>query len=469
MVRHLLETIGSIIAGVFHKGETWFVLFLAGFAGILFFVPLDLTIAIWKFFAATWWLWLFILIWRLFLSTWMAWRQEISREFDCKSTLWEIQIPRATEKGAEAMETILDAFHSLKNGPGDPREKYWDGEIVRWFSFEIVSFGGEVHFYLRGYYKTESLIHAAFHAHYPDVELVEVEDYVSRFPQTVTEIYEQESDIWGMEMNLGRDPVYPLTTYRSYLNDPAEEKRIDPMATLLEVMGNAKPGEIVGTQIIFRPSDRDWTEKAIEQIEEYKEKTGGRSTTIAEDGSSETSISIRTPQEVENIKQMEINVAKPAFGSMIRVIYISPQATYYDSYPRRGVKGAFNQYGRGGETGNFFDLNEPMSTRAKIFHFPFLFPRWRVEFRKQRALWNYFQRDIPKETFMAKVLSSHILNPNFYTKLSILNMEAIASLFHIPTDIVLTTPHIKRVESRRAGPQSGLPIFGDEEEIEKYQ
>ena len=54
-------------------------------------------------------------------------------------------------------------------------------------------------------------------------------------------------------------------------------------------------------------------------------------------------------------------------------------------------------------------------------------------------------------------------------RIDINNTEAIATLFHLPTAVVLTAPHIRRIESRKGGPPAGLAIFGDEEEIEKFK
>jgi len=34
--------------------------------------------------------------------------------------------------------------------------------------------------------------------------------------------------------------------------------------------------------------------------------------------------------------------------------------------------------------------------------------------------------------------------------------------------VVVTEPHIRHLESRRAGPPAGLSIFGEEKEIEKF-
>ena len=69
---------------------------------------------------------------------------------------------------------------------------------------------------------------------------------------------------------------------------------------------------------------------------------------------------------------------------------------------------------------------------------------------------------------MGKFLTSYILNWNIHSKTFELNTESLATLFHPPTRIVLTAPHMVRVESRKTGPPAGLAIFGDEEKIEKF-
>jgi hypothetical protein len=45
----------------------------------------------------------------------------------------------------------------------------------------------------------------------------------------------------------------------------------------------------------------------------------------------------------------------------------------------------------------------------------------------------------------------------------IFNTEEMATLFHLPTKIVLTGPSVKSSEARKAGPPAGLGIYGEEE------
>ena len=46
---------------------------------------------------------------------------------------------------------------------------------------------------------------------------------------------------------------------------------------------------------------------------------------------------------------------------------------------------------------------------------------------------------------------------NFWHKYAILNTEELATLFHPPTDVVITTGLMDRVESKRVAPPAELP------------
>ena len=144
---------------------------------------------------------------------------------------------------------------------------------------------------------------------------------------------------------------------------------------------------------------------------------------------------------------------------------MSPKETYYDSFPRRGIVGAFNQYSASDR--NTFVQNYACQTRARIWDWPHVFYDLRVEFRKQRLLMNFKKREVPAETFMGKVMTSSIFNwAN--SKRFLMNTECLATLFHVPIDMVVTQPHMPKVQSRKAGPPAGIAIFGSEKDIEKF-
>jgi len=440
-----------------------------------------------QFFGLTWWLWAFIILWPLFSSTWLYYRREKFKS-EIKWVLLELRIPREIRKSPRAMEQVLEALHQLRNVAGNFREKWWDGEVTRWFSLEMVSLGGEVHMYIRCYHKQRNLVEAAFFAYYPDVEIVEVEDYTERFPNDIREMYSQGYDVWGTEMVLKKEDAYPIRSYLEF-ESPDEDKQYDPAAAFLEVLAKLKPEEMVGIQIQIAPADsKNWVQKWKGLVESLSHKRaegrgpafgtltefpGGPLPAFAvakKEGAQDPAFLrtfMRSPGETDVLKAVENNLSKPAFDTLIRFVYLSPKSLFYDSFARRGLVGSFNQYGSLDLNG--FIQNYAMSSRAQFWDWPHIFSKTRVEYRKQRLLYNYKRRKNPVDTFMGRLISSHFFNWNFYSRRVGMNTESLATLFHPPTFIVLTGPHIKRVESRKLGPPAGLAIYGDEGDLEKFQ
>lgn len=398
--------------------------------------------------------------------------------------VFEIRVPREVRKGPRAMEQVLMAIHALRNTANDLRELWWDGEITKWYALEIVSFGGEIRFFIRFYYKQRPLIEAAFFSYYPDVELIEVDDYLDEIPKNMDEVYAKGYDIWGSEMVLLKESGYPIRTYPIF-EAPDEERQFDPIATFLEVLGRAKREEFIGVQILIAPTGIEWHEEWKGFVEKLKEQSSSKQVipeTVMEfpggplpifttkQGPDDPLKSLRltrTPGETNVLEAVENNLSKPAFETIIRFIYLSPTPLFYDSFARRGITGMFNQYAA--LDLNSFKQNYSVSTRTRFWNWPHVFPETRGEYRKSSILYHYRHREMPHHTFMAKVIFSHFFNWNFATKVITLNVEAVATLFHPPTFLVLTAPHVRRLESRKTGPPAGLPIYGNEKDIERFR
>ncbi|MBS3903071.1 MAG: hypothetical protein KGZ30_01710 [Anaplasmataceae bacterium] len=438
-----------------------------------------------------WWFIIFLPLFLLLQNSLLAWRQK-RFENETNWVLLEIVIPREIKKSPLAMEQVLTAINSLRNSPTTPLEYYWDGEITRPFSLEMISLGGEVHFYVRVYSKLRDLVEAAFYSYYPDIELIEIDDYIDRFPINIKEMYQQGYDIWGTELLQAKDGCYPIKTYKHF-ESPDENKQFDPISNFLEVLAKAKKEELVGVQIIITPLESKWSDQFKDLVSKLKESSVGKGKKSSSPGystqidfpgpgfplpiftavkggekeeSSFTSFVARTPGETNTLEAIEENMGKEAFETIIRVCYLSPKQIFFDSYARRGLMGAFNQYGT--TDLNKFTLNPRVNTRALVWFFPYLFPDRRTEYRKQRLLYNFRNRETPPNTLMGKVMSSYLFNFNTASKPIILTTQCLATIFHPPTFVVLTAPHMKRIESRKAGPPAGLAIYGSEEDLEKF-
>ena len=475
MLKDIFGGFADILADLFSKWEIWLAIFVAGLAGV-FFLPFtgaaSLWEALWYFLKFTWWLWVFMILFNGFKELWLHYRREKFKK-NLKWALLELRVPRNILKSPQAMEQVLTSIHALRNKHANFREKYIDGEVTRWFSLEMVSLGGEIHFYIRVVATLKNLVEASFFSYYPDIDIVEVPDYIGKLPGSVTRMYENAYDLWGTEMLLSKDELYPIKTYADFESSPDEDKRFDPISSFLEVMGKLNKNEIVGIQLLIAPAGKDpmdndydaWTDKWKEKLEELRQQSKKTKTTIGIDDTMST-FTMRSPRQTEILKAAEENLSKPAFDTVVRFVYLSPKATFTDSYPRRGLIGAFSQYAA--LDMNNFTQNYNVSTRTRIWDSPYVFPKTRGEYRKARLLYNYKDREVPPENFMGRFMTSYFFNWNA-SKTFMMNTKCLATLFHIPTAIVLTEPHLKHLESRRTGPPAGLAIFGGEEEIERYK
>ncbi len=460
---HLVDTLVSL----FSKPETWAAIIVMMIAGAgLFFPKLEIVQALFKFIKLTWWLWIFFPLYAFFEHLWLFWRQMI---FQKKITweMMEIIVPRENEKTPKAMEQVFRSLHSLRNAPADIQEKYWDGEVPRWFSVEIVSFGGEIKFFIRYFTKSRNLVEAAFYSQYPNIELRDAEDYTNHFPRTSNEAEERGLRIWGVEYDLAKEEIYPIVSYSVLMSDIEPERNVDPISTLIENLSKAKPGETIALQILISPQDNlIWRKKWEPFMNELKEKTAKRAVTVEDEEDTKGNIA-RTPGEIELLRDLENNLNKPCFETTIRVIYLAPKEIFYDTFPRRGILGALNQYAALGR--NFFKMNVKTMTKTKVIYKPYIFPKTRAYYKQERLLANFLTREMPQVLTIGKIITSHPMGWNKFSKMFHLNVESLATLFHPPSSIVLTAPHLKRAESKKAGPPIGLPIFGEEEKIDQYQ
>jgi len=409
-----------------------------------------------------WWLWLFILLFFLARSFWLAYVQEYFK----RSIQWvmlELRMPRELRKTPRAMEQVFMAMHAVRNSPSDVLERWWDGEVPMWFSCEAVSFGGEVHFYLRVPTVRRNHIEAALYAQYPDIEIVEVEDYINRLPSTFDELEKAGYDFFGNELVLNKKDVYPILTYADF-EATQTEKELDPVGALLETLSRIRPQEHLWLQILIRPKvDEGWYEEGEKEIKRIQEESGKRKMFSPQFG--EFIMIDRAPSDIEMMKDLARKIEKPAFDVLIRYLYIAPREIFSSSFGRRSILMALNQYAS--ETYNKFRHNIHAWTMVKFLYWPHIFPGLRTYWRKVEVYRKYRERIMYPETFAGGLLQMKLFNwglkPRSFwmsSRMS-LNTEELATIFHPPTQVVLTGPLIKRVEARKIGPPAGLPIYGE--------
>lgn len=461
MIKNVFEHILDFLSEFFSKEEVWVLLLFVGLGVWIIAAFFDTAWEIIKnFFLYAWPIILFFILLPILTSLWLFVRQERFKN-NIEFVLLELKIPREVKKSPQGMEEVLGTIHSLRNAPDNFEEKYWDGEVTRSFSLEMVSFGGETRFFIRVFAKQRHVVEAALYSYYPDLEVVEAEDYISQLPRNTEELAERNMDVWGTEMILAQEAAYPIKTYDRYENI-AEEKQFDPISTFLEVLGKVRKNEVVAIQILIAPASLEWKDEFEEFLDELKKP---KTLTMGEGEEEQEMTVARSPGHIDVLKAVEENLSKPAFHTLIRLLYLAPKDLFTDMIPR-GAVGAFNQFTT--LNLNSFKRNKPITTLIKIWTWPHLFSSVRLGYRKQRILWNYRKREVPPETWMGKLVTSFLYNSNFGSTRFFMTTKGIATLFHPPTFVVLTAPHIRRVESRRTGPPAGLAIFGEEGDIERF-
>ncbi len=395
-----------------------------------------------------WWVAVPLALFFVFSDLWLSYvREKFLREMSW--TLLEIRIPKENLKTPKAMEQIFIIAHSIQARPFKFKDKYWKGKVAEWMSFEMVGYAGGVHFFIRLPSLYRNLVEAAIYAQYPSAEVRESEDYTEIVPSTMPN---ESLDLFGMHFILAREDGYPIKMYE-YFEASDEEQRLDPIASLAEVMSKLKEGEMIWLQFLVRPVGDEWRKKAEELIAELsgkaKPKKSGFIMSLInglgvfmknlahapvvhpewpeaeEKKDAPTSVSA---SKGEAIKAIEQKTAKLGFETSIRFVFIDN----VDRFSRgniAAVSGTFRQY----NTQNLNAFKGDAATGGEG-----LFKKRKELLSKRRMFEAYKSRTIEKKVF-------------------ILNTEELATIYHFPGAPVFA-PMLKSIESKRGAPPPDLPI-----------
>lgn len=432
-------------------------------------------IVFWIPFLRVWW-WLFT---PFFLSIqaeklylwWLQWDVDYLKH---KWLVLEIVPPKEILIPFRAMEDVFSVMWSIYDA-ANFRERWCDGELPKypyWMSWEVVSIEGKIHFFVRIKQEHRGALESVLYSHYPEIEITEVSDYTKSIPQNIPN---EEWDIYGCDFILGKPNAYPIKTYEKFF-EPAgeritkEEKRIDPIISLLEALARLGQGEYCWMQFITAPIlDRDipWTEEGkkiitklakrpekkeksiIEELSEVfreiifgptKEGTGEKATykwispAKSEEGEKEMLI---TPGEREILSEVENKIKKPAFKTTIRGVYIAKRENW--NAPHRKIPESYFLHFA---TRNLNWIQFTVKTRTRVHYF---WRKRRLYLRQRRMFRNYVLRLTPMYPDLAKFCP-------------ILNSEELATLYHFPTKISgLVAPTLVGIEFKKGGPPPNLP------------
>lgn len=374
-------------------------------------------------------IWLPIILLPVF---WKLWVRYVRSQFIASRShvLLELRLPREIAKSPKAMEAVLDGLH-MKPGEGTFIDKYIKGQVRPWFSLEVASIGGEVRFFVwtRDFFRQQ--VENQVYAQYPDVEIVEVDDYTD----TVTPDLQRYS-IWGCDFELQQDSSLPIKTYVDYGldKDPKEEFKIDPMSNLIETMASIQSGEQMWLQIMIQVSKSDWKTAAQSAVEEIRDACTPKNKTA--DGQEMSGFPNPSEEQKEKMQAITRKMSKPGFDVGMRGVYIAERDRFRPSCIA-GLTHVVKQF-------NTNHLNGFKPTR---FLTKFDFP-WQ-DFREMR------QNSERRQLFDAYKRRAYFYPPH-ETQPFVLNTEELATVFHMPSSII-QPPTLSRIPSKRAAPPTNLP------------
>lgn len=406
------------------------------------------------------------ILWKPFSFLWLWWRtdQFIKKT---KFTLLEIRIPKEVLKPMRAMEVVMDHLWQILYDPPDWWEKWVEGKILFSYSFEIASIGGEPHFFIRIPESARDPVESSIYSHYPEAEISLADDYSKYVPQ---DIPNKDWDLWAADYVLLKPNAYPIKTYRKFEteHEALEEKRIDPLAGLLEAMAKIKPGEQLWIQMTACPvSNKEvaWVtegEKIRDELARRVERAPARKPILIE--AADVLISGQapglpkkeekelippemklTPGEREIISGVEEKIAKRGYKTSIRFIYLGKRDIFFKAKLRLPLS-FFSAF----FTQNLNALVPWGKTLTKIHKSWFLplnllFNR-RMYLRKRAIFRKYRIRVHPLFPRRAHWPSSFILNT-----------EEVATIFHFPGRRVAPAPFVERIEAKKGEAPPGLP------------
>jgi hypothetical protein len=360
----------------------------------------------------------------------------------------EVIPPKELERGPKPMESIYQALFGVVVD-FNCFDEWLVGKFTDRFSFELVSLGGEVHFYIRVQKKLRNLVESQIYAQYPGAEVQEVEDYMKNFPRVVPN---RDWDVWGTDIVLSDPDPFPIRTYDRFEED-ITGTMIDPIAGFVELFASVPPGQNLLWQIVISPEPETWRKKQMAYVQKLAGREKGAEAGILQHladvfthlfaalwgpvefekkaKKEEQPLAFRlTPGETEQIKALEANLSKNAYKIKMRFLNVGLKDGF-DGTLQTAFFGAMRQ---------FNDLNsnnlKPDSTTKTSVHYIAVDARLQ---EKQRRIYNRYR------------------NRNMDGKKFAFSTTELATVYHLP-DMGVMTPALPRVESKKGTPPANLPI-----------
>lgn len=360
-----------------------------------------------------WHVWLPIVAVLSFL-TWRNYRAA-NKVSHIDSVLLMLEIPKTNDKQELAAEQLFASLHGILR---DRKELKQNNGVQEHVSFEIASVNGQIRFYVWTPKTLRSFVEGQIYAQYPTVQIHQVtEDYTAH--------ERDHAVVYTSELTLTAPEFLPIQTFQSF--------EVDPLAGITGTLAKLEStGEELWIQVLMRPVPDNWQAAADRWIDNLR---NGRASLLPglggalgwasgllealwkppEQGDATKTVTI-SERDRTRISEAEKKATKLGYEVKIRLAYLGESQTSA-KLNMQALVGTFKQF-------NSTNLNGFAATKA-------IFGKEYLEKYRRRL---------------------------FLTDGFILNIEELASVFHLPHTNV-ETPNIVWASAKTAEPPSKLPVM----------
>lgn len=373
------------------------------------------------------------------ISAYLLLRKRARRSKDIERSLKMVPLlvklpPQEVEEGSRDSRELIkeniakaEGVFNLLSGIATEKATYYGKKYI---SLEIIGEGKLIHFYIVVPASLLSSVEKALVSGYPDIQIEKAED---------TNIFSEQSKIAGVqggELVLKKENVLPIVTYKT--------SDFDPLGGILASLTKLDEHEGAAVQILIRPAGSDWTKYAIKRAKDYLDpsKKGNDNKVLkftaevlkapfkSENGE-QSSESKKQPDAIDQkmSELIEEKAKSPAFEVVIRIIASSDNPSRA-RVMIQDMQLGFSQLSQGGANGfKFKSANSPGEVATNfIFRF---FPASKNK--------------------------------------TVLNAVELATIFHLPSEIIGIATHLERKAVKEVPAPAGLPIEGLRLGINEYR
>lgn len=345
------------------------------------------------------------------------------------SVLLMLEIPKNNDKQELSAEQMFASLHGILR---DAESLKSSGGIQEHLSFEVVSTGGQIRFYVWTPKAQQSFVEGQIYAQYPTVQIYTIDhDYVDN--------KEKHTVVYTTELGLIENTALPIKTFESF--------EVDPLAGITGTLAKLDPdhSEELWIQILTRPIADSWHKDTDNWIKMLK--------------SGKSSFRIFNLDLTWILQAITALWTPPAGGSTSEVkVELSERAkTQISAAEQKATKLGYEVKIRLTYLGNS-EINAKLNMQALVGTFKQFNSTNLNGFKQLGGSFNREDLDAYK--------MRQFTNAGF-----ILNISELASVYHLPHTSV-ETPNIVWATSKTAEPPAKLPLItgvtGNDENISAF-